>query len=128
MHIFIRRFLRFFDSYTIRYEGQGVSLNTFYAGGNWRSRYATGQKYKKIFKILILKARLPKFDKYALIVFYSQRQDPDNVIGGSVKLFQDVLKEKNVIDDSYKYCKLVASVYDPTLGPKVTEFIIVKLK
>lgn len=130
MHLFIRRLLRFFKTYKVVYEGTGVSANTFYAGGNgkngWKVRYGTQQKYKKIFGFLIKAARIPKMQSYALVVFYSQKQDADNVVGGTVKLFNDVLKEIAVPDDGYKNCKLVASIYDPTLKPKTTEFIIVK--
>lgn len=132
MHLFIRRLLKLFTTYTVIYQGVGVSNNKFYAGGasdkGWAVRAGLKNKYAKIFKWLLIEAKIPKMQEYAIIMFYRNTQDGDNVIGGTGKVFQDVLKTQWVPDDNYKTCKLVAALYDPTLPNKTIEFKIIKLK
>lgn len=125
MHIFIRRFLRFFDSYTIRYEGQGVSNNEFYAGKHWTVRAGIKNKYAKIFGWLA-KSKAKKFDEIGCVLFFNSRHDTDNVTALQ-KLAIDTLKGKYIVDDSTKYLKFTAQVFDPTLPKNTFEFIIINL-
>lgn len=125
MHLFIRRFLRFFDSYTIRYEGAGISNNEFYAGKHWTVRAGIKKKYAKIFSWLI-KGKAKKYDTIGMVLFYNSRHDTDNVVSLQ-KLLIDSLKGKYIKDDSTKYMKFTAQVFDPTLPHNTFEFVIIKL-
>jgi antitoxin component YwqK of YwqJK toxin-antitoxin module len=125
MHVFIRRFLRFFDSYTIRYEGAGISNNEFYAGKHWTVRAGIKKKYAKIFSWLI-KGKAKKYDTIGMVLFYNSRHDTDNVVSLQ-KLLIDSLKGKYIKDDSTKYMKFTAQVFDPTLPHNTFEFVIIKL-
>ena len=132
MHLIIRRLLKLFNTYSVIYQGVGVSNNQFYSGASgrnaWRVRAGIKDKYGKIFTTLLLASKIPKMQEYALLIFYNNKQDSDNVVGGTVKLFLDSFKMKWAPDDSPKYCKLVAGIYDPTLTKGTMEFIIIKLK
>jgi antitoxin component YwqK of YwqJK toxin-antitoxin module len=125
VHLFIRRFLRFFDSYTIRYEGAGISNNEFYAGKHWTVRAGIKKKYAKIFSWLI-KGKAKKYDTIGMVLFYNSRHDTDNVVSLQ-KLLIDSLKGKYIKDDSTKYMKFTAQVFDPTLPHNTFEFVIIKL-
>lgn len=126
MHSFIRRFLRFFDSYTIRYEGEGISNNQFYAGKHWTVRAGIKKKYEKIFLWLIKSSKPKKYDSIGCVVFFNSRHDCDNVTA-LMKLVIDTLKGKYIKDDSTKYLKFTAQVHDPTLPHNTFEFVIIKL-
>lgn len=129
MHLFIRRLLRFFTTYTIVYQGEGVSNNKFYAGGSgqngWKVRAGIKAKYSKIFGWLI--KPVPKLEKIACIVFFKSKHDCDNV-SAMQKLLLDSLKEQKIADDNTKHVLLTAQVYDPTLAHNTFEFVIIKLK
>jgi len=126
--------------YTIVYKGQGVSWNEIYgsSGKNaWKVRKTLVDKYKKIFTILLLEAKLPWFEEYDLTLFYNSRQDPDNA-SCSIKMFADafkqdrlgdtILKKGWVYDDSKKYCKGVHIIPDETLENNTFKFVLTKLK
>src|SRR6478609_6738401 len=103
MHLIIRRLLKLFNTYSVIYQGVGVSSNQFYAGASgrnaWRVRSGIKDKYHKIFLILLSAAKLPKIQEYGLVIFYNNKMDTDNVIGGTGKLFLDSLRTKWVQDD-----------------------------
>lgn len=126
MHVFIRRFLRFFDSYTIRYEGAGISNNEFYAGKHWTVRAGIKKKYAKIFGWLI-KGKAKKYDTIGIVLFYNSKHDADNVTGGMIKVFLDTIKGKYIKDDAPQYCKMVASIFDPDLPKNTFEFVVIKI-
>lgn len=123
--------------HTVVYEGKAVSNNEYYASNNWRTRHGIKAKFSKIFNVLLSQAGLPWMDKYAVMLFYNGRQDPDNLGGGFVKLFLDALKQERkkgqiikqgwVYDDSPEYCKMVSTCYDYTLKPNTFEFVILEL-
>lgn len=130
-------------SYTIRYEGQGVSTNAFYSGAGgrngWRMRSALKTKYSKIFTTLLNESDLPEWmDEYMVVVFYNSKQDPDNVVGGLLKIMLDNLKQERlkgtvikkgwVYDDSKAYLKGVASFPDTALPNNTFEIQILHLK
>lgn len=126
--------------YTILYQGQGISWNDIYANSGknaWKIRKSLVDKYKKIFTILILEAKLPWMDEYEVTLLYNSKQDVDNT-GAAVKILLDSLKQKReggivtqrgwVYDDSKKYCKGIHLIPDESLENNTFKFIIKKLK
>jgi hypothetical protein len=125
MHLFIRRLLKLFTTYTVVYQGEGVSNNKFYAATNWRVRSGIKAKYSKIFGWLI--KPVPKLEKIALVLFFNSKHDTDNC-SGMIKTFLDELKQSKIPEDNKKHVVLTCNVYDPTLAHNTFEFIIIKLK
>jgi hypothetical protein len=129
MHLIIRRLLKLFTSYSIIYEGVGVSNNLFYAGGSgqsgWRVRAGIKAKYSKIFGWLI--KPVPKLEQIACLVFFRSKHDCDNVVAMQ-KLLLDSLKGQKIVDDNTKHVLMTAQIYDPTLKHNTFEFVIIKLK
>jgi hypothetical protein len=126
--------------FTIVYQGQGISWNDIYANSGknaWKIRKSLVDKYKKIFTILILEAKLPWMDEYEVALFYNSRHDLDNC-GAMSKILVDVLKQKReggivtqrgwVYDDSKKYYKKLTIAPDESLENNTFKFIIKKLK
>lgn len=117
-----------YDIYSLTYNGQLISLNKFYSGGDWRVRNGIVKKYHPIFKDLIKTKDIPRMEEFGLLIEYNSRHDPDNITG-TEKLFMDAVKEMGIVeDDSKKYYKLY-SVY-PNLSLKTNTIIfnLVKFK
>lgn len=129
MHLFIRRLLKLFTTYTVTYQGEGVSNNKFYAGGSgqngWRVRAGIKAKYSKIFGWLV--KPVPKLEQIAVILFFKSKHDSDNVVA-LTKLMLDSLKEQKIADDNTKCVPFTGQCYDPTLPHNTFEFHIIKLK
>lgn len=120
----IQAFLRKFKSYEIVYSGPGFSLNDIYGSNNWRVRKGVVDKYKNIFIWLIKEQKLPKIDKYIITLFYNSRHDADNTVGAMIKVLGDSLKTEWIEDDGPRFCKGVASYYDPSLPHNTFKFVI----
>jgi hypothetical protein len=129
-------------SYLITYTGQGVSTNAFYSGAGgrngWRMRSTLKTKYAKIFTTLLESSDVPWMDEYSIAVFYNSKQDPDNVVGGLIKIMLDSLKEERlkgkivkkgwVRDDSKTYLKGVSCFPDTTLPNNTFDIHLIHLK
>lgn len=127
-------------SYTVEYNGPGISNNLFYAGGagknGWRVRSGIKSKYTKIFSKLLMESEIPWMDEYSLIIFFNSRMDSDNV-SASAKVFLDTLKQERlkgkiikkgwVYDDSSDYCKMVSMIPDKSLKPNTYQFVLLHL-
>lgn len=127
-------------NYEIIYKGQGISWNDIYANSGknaWMVRKSIVDKYKKIFTILLLEAKLPWLEEYEVTLRYNSRHDADNA-GANVKCLLDCIKQERkdgivisrgwAYDDSNKFCKAVHLVYDESLENNTFKFIITKLK
>ena len=79
--------------YTITYKGKGVSLNAFYSQGHWHKRNAIKNEYGAIFRSLLQEAKVPKLDKFNMVIRYNSRHDLDNIVGMS-KILVDTMKKK----------------------------------
>ena len=87
------------------WDGQHISLNDWYSASHWIKRHKQKQKWTLIFLEIMQKFKPFTVDEYTLQLEYNSRLDPSNTIT-MIKLFEDFLKNKNVIkDDSKKYCK-----------------------
>lgn len=126
--------------YTITYVGQGVSWNQIYGASgknSWKIRKTLVDRYKKIFTVLLLEAKLPWFNEYEITLEYNSRHDLDNA-GCMIKCLQDCFKQDRlgdqiikkgwVHDDSKKYCKRLTIVPNESLENNTFKFILKKLK
>lgn len=125
MHLFIRRLLRLFTTYTVVYQGEGVSNNKFYAAVNWRIRAGVKAKYSKILGWLI--KPVPKLEQIGVVLFFKSKHDVDNTVAMQ-KLLLDSLKVQKIPDDNTKHVVFTAQCYDPTLAHNTFEFVIIKLR
>lgn len=119
----VKAFLSNFKSYEITYTGVAFSINDIYGSNNWRVRKGVVDKYKNIFIWLIKEQKLPKIDKYIITLFYNSRHDADNT-AGVLKVMGDSLKTQWVENDDPRFCKGVASYYDPSLPHNTFKFVI----
>ena len=121
-----------FKVHEIDYVGKGISLNDFYASSHWRTRHNIKTKFKPLFKELIREVlEFNKIDKFALILEYNSKHDPDNVTG-TEKLFVDALRVDKtgdgwIDDDSKKYYKLYAVKPNDELERNTFRFKIIDL-
>jgi len=125
------------EVYTVVYQGQGVSNNSFYSAQHWKVRHGIKEKFSKIFWYKLLEAKLPQMREYQLYIFYNSKHDPSNVTA-MLKLFEDSLKEERkdglvtkkgwIYDDTKKYCKGVGQHPDESLPNNTFEFVILHLK
>lgn len=126
------------DTYSITYQGKGVSVNDYYSAKGWWHRNKIKKEYSEIFDNLIRKSKIQWMDEYCLIIFYNSNHDPDNVVGLS-KIFVDEIKQQTdkqgdiikkgfIKDDSPKYCKFFAVVPDKKLTKNTFEFRLLKIK
>lgn len=113
--------------YTIVYEGKMISLNDFYAQNSWQKGAESKKKFKNIFSILLLQARVKWMKEFKLDVRYRSRHDVDNVIGGT-KIFVDCMKGIYVKDDNREHYKALSLTYDETLKHNTFIFKITQLK
>jgi len=126
--------------YTITYEGQGLSWNDIYANSGknaWKIRKSLVDKYKKIFTILLLEAKMSWLEAFDLTIEYNSRHDCDNV-GCMGKTLVDAMKQERegdtvirkgwVYDDSKKYFKGFHILVNESLENNTFKFIIKKLK
>lgn len=126
--------------YEIIYKGQGISWNDIYANSGknaWKGRKSIVDKYKKIFTILLLEAKLPWMDEFEITLIYNSKHDPDNC-GAAIKILVDAMKQKRdgglvtqrgwIYDDTKKYFKKMTIIPDELLETNTFKFIITKLK
>lgn len=117
-----------YETYTVEYNGKGVSLNQYYSQGHWSQRHGIKKKYKPEFEELIEEVGIPKMTEFGLVIYYNSRHDPDNVIGFE-KIFMDCLKEMELIpDDSKHYYKFCAVIPDLDLPNNTFLFNLQKIK
>ena len=132
-----------YKSFTIRYEGKGISLNDFYSQQHWSVRDKIVKKYKPMFRDLLTKelgslelGQAERLDEFVLILEFWSRHDTDNIVGLE-KVFMDALKQNDrkgkeqdgwVIDDHKKYYKFFG--IKPNDSFKNNEFVfhLIKLK
>jgi hypothetical protein len=135
MRVFIVKILKLLSRFKVigkivrfTYQGEGVSLNKFYAQGHWRTRQQIKEKYKAIFDEII-DPYLDKiyFDNFYMLIFYNSRHDCDNVVGME-KIFMDCLKDKLVKGDSRVNYKGMMIFYDVTIPKNTFEFILIEGK
>lgn len=132
---FIKRILSFLkktgtikDIYSFRYIGRGVSLNQYYSQQHWTQRARIKKEYAKIAEEFIspVLERGELIERFAMVIFYNSKHDPDNV-SGFEKVVMDGLKERgNIIDDSKKYYRLFAVIPNDEL--QHNEFIFQLIK
>jgi hypothetical protein len=109
--------------YSVDWNGQHISLNDWYSGGNhWTVRDTMKRRWHQIFKEVLEPLDMPKLIEYELELVYNSRLDPTNTIT-MVKLFEDTMKDLGlIIDDSKKYCKKITLL--PNLEMKNKHYII----
>lgn len=120
----------FITVHAFKYVGKGVSLNDYYSQGHWSSRNSIKNKYSKVAKTIIEESGLKEgevVDKFAMIIFYNSRHDPDNVAGFE-KIVTDELKTRgNIQDDSRHYYKLFAVIPDMSLPMNTFNFSFINI-
>lgn len=128
--------LRSFETHEIIYKGPIYSNNDAQSK-HWRKKASLVKKYKIIFRHLILAAKLPWFEEFALVVYFNSRHDTDN-ISSTAKIFVDCLRQRElkgkiiqkgyVKDDSKKYYKMLAILPDDSLKKHEFKFKLIKIK
>jgi len=126
-----RRFLKLLTSlriytkhFKITFNGDITSANKLWSSPHWSARSATKNKYSKIFKVLLLEAKVKKLEEFSLFIFYSTKHDCDNLscIG---KILVDTMKGVYVPDDDSRYYKSTHTIFDKSLPKGTVEFHIV---
>jgi len=110
--------------YKITYTGKTISDNLFYSAKHWSIRAGLKNDLLKTFTILFLEAKLTPMSEIAIVVKFNNRTDCDN---GSVlgKIMVDSLRHCGYLqDDTKKFYKTRATIYDPTLPKNTVEFNI----
>jgi hypothetical protein len=110
-------------TYTFKYEGKIVSNNAFYAGVHWTTRNKIKNDYGLIFRAMLRKQKMPKFEKFDLKMKFNSRHDVDNVVA-TVKIFVDCLKGEWVPDDTKEHFKSLTILHDETLKNNTVLFEI----
>ena len=113
--------------YEIVYNGKMISLNDFYSGKHWSARHKAKIKYRDIFDILLLEARIKKMKEYRIEMRYNSRLDADNCIT-ALKFLNDSLKKKYVPEDDPRYFKGFSIDIDKRLKLNTYVFDIIQLK
>ena len=110
--------------YEVVYEGPIVSNNKFYAGTHWTTRNKIKDNYHMVFRSLLKKAKVPKFNEFKIDVLFNSRHDCDNIVA-TLKLFVDCLKGEYTPEDNTKFFKGFSINFDPTLNKNTVVFQII---
>ena len=102
---------------TIGYEGEGLSLNSFYAGGHFSNRVKIKNKFKERFEKLFKENKELRFiHKFYVKMRFNGRIDTDNN-AGLIKVFVDTLRGSGYVkDDNKLYFKGMDIQYDEDLN------------
>lgn len=112
--------------WTLTYQGEGLSLNKFYAQGHWRTRQGLKDKYKALFMEVIQPALVNvRLEAFYLLIFYNSRHDCDNVVG-MAKIFVDCLKGHSITGDGKTVYKGIMIFYDDTLPHNTFQFVLIE--
>jgi hypothetical protein len=109
--------------YKLVYSGEVISWNKLYSQSHWSYRSGLKNKYQKIFATLLLEAKVQVMQEMAIVVFYNNRMDVDNISLTS-KWLADTIKDKYLQDDSNKYYKGLMIFHDPDLPKGLLELHI----
>jgi hypothetical protein len=90
--------------YEITFVGKMISLNDLYSGKHWSHRHKAKEKFRGIFDILLLEAKVKWMKEYRIDMVYNSRLDSDNTIP-ALKFLNDSLKKKYVPEDDPRYFK-----------------------
>lgn len=116
-------------TYTVTYQGPGVSVNDYYSSKHWHVRSKIKEKYKDIFLSLFY----PVFGKdkiktYCIVVFFNNGYDVDNVVGIE-KIFVDTLRYYGTTENDTKtYFKSLIIAADKTLPKNTFQFLVCKFE
>lgn len=126
-----RRFLKllitlriYTKHFKITYDGDVTSANKIWEARHWSIRSAIKTKYSKIFKVLLLHAKVTKLSEFSLFIFYSTRHDCDNLFC-LAKILVDTMKEVYVPNDDTRYYKSTHTIFDSNLPKGTIEFHLV---
>lgn len=105
----------------IEYKGKVISLNQ-YKSLHWRSLKQKTDPLKLVFNALITKAAPPPLKWLELRIYHNTRLDLDN-ISGTIKIFVDCLRHKNIIEeDNKRFWDYLSIQYNPELKKGVLIF------
>lgn len=126
---FVRRLLRLLSKvykkhYVVTYDGKLISWNTVYDSSHWTHRSKLKNTYHEIFTVLLLKAKVKKVKEFAIVAFYNDNKDVDNVTI-MTKWMVDVMKDKYVDNDDSRFYKGLVMFYDPAMKKKSIEIHII---
>ncbi len=126
----IRRFLSllfkfkvYSKHYKIVYGGEITSANKIWSAQHWSVRSGIKSKYREIFTVLLLEAKVKKLSEFTIVVFYNTKHDVDNLFAVS-KILADTMKEQYIDDDDTRYYKSYHSINDKNLPKGTVEFHI----
>jgi len=110
--------------YKITYTGDITSANVVWESRHWSIRSAVKLKFSKIFKVLLLEAKVKKLEEFSLFILYSSKHDCDNLscLG---KIFVDTMKEVYIPNDDTRFYKSYHCIYDKSLPKNTVEFNVV---
>jgi hypothetical protein len=113
----------FKNHYILTYTGEVVSDNVFYEARHWTVRNGYKNKYKKIYLIMLLEAKVKRMSEIALVVRYNTGHDVDNtsILG---KMLVDTMKGSIIENDNKKFYKTRVTQYDSSLPKGTVEFNI----
>ncbi len=109
--------------YKLQYTGEIVSDNVFYEARHWTVRNGLKNKYKKIYTILLLEAKVQQMSEIALVIRYNTNHDVDNtsIMG---KMLVDTMKGQQIENDGKKFYKTRVTQYWKDLPKGTIEFNI----
>jgi hypothetical protein len=113
-------------SYTVKYTGQGLSLNSWYSGKHWSQRQKAKNFFKEKFLILFMEAKVKFLPQFKLHLKYNSRFDLDNVVA-MAKIAVDTMKGIYIKNDDKKFYKGLTIEPDETLPKDTYVFIITEV-
>lgn len=107
--------------YKLTFTGEIVSDNIFYESRHWTVRNGIKNKYKKIYTILLLEAKVKAMSEISLVVRYNTNHDVDNtsIMG---KMLVDTMKGVYIENDGKKFYTTRVTQYWPSLPKGTIEF------
>lgn len=109
--------------YEITYDGDIVSGNEFYESKHWAIRNSYKNKFKKLFKTLLLFHKVEKMSTFRIDIECNTRHDVDN-LWTMTKFMADTIKEGYAKEDNKKYFKGMSINYNPDIKKKSIVFHI----
>jgi Holliday junction resolvase RusA-like endonuclease len=107
----------------LTYQGKALSLNKV-KSQNWRDTHEDIKRLKTAFSWLIIEAKVPKFNRFKISLFYNSKHDLDNHAFLCKKLCDCLKIQGRIKEDNKNYYRGLTIEPDETLPPNTYKFLI----